>query len=147
MRSATFIIGLTALAVATPANAACVYRGKLNAKTSLAQEYRDAVWVVRAQVQGVQPLPSAGPKAVIYRLRTVTGFKGAPSGHMRLFAYRDSGGFYPTVGGDYLLFLNPPPSDLPRAGMGVVDINYACGQSRPWRAVSPADRHRVATKK
>ncbi|QDZ08684.1 hypothetical protein FPZ24_15420 [Sphingomonas panacisoli] len=144
MRAIPLLLALTALAAAAPAQAACVYRGTANAKTTLAQEYRDATWVVLARVEAVQPLPTGGRGAVIYRLRTVTPFKGVPSAHPRLFAYKDSGGFYPTVGADYLLFLNPPPSDLPRASMGVVDINYACGQSRPWRAVSAADRQRLA---
>ena len=41
---------------------------------------------------------------------------------------------------DYLLFLAPPSRDVPAAVSNVVEVNYACGQSRRWRNVSRADR-------
>ena len=67
---------------------------------------------------------------------------------MDLFTFRDSGGFYldkgaiHDLGGEYLLFLNPLAigRQSPQAARGATEVNYACGQSKPWRDVSAPER-------
>jgi hypothetical protein len=71
---------------------------------------------------------------------------------MQVFTYRDSGGFYldkgmnADLGGIYLLFLDPlfHKESAPDPARGATEVNYACGQSKAWDAVSLADRKRLA---
>lgn len=145
MRTNALAAYLMASIAATPAHALCVYDGQLYAKTTVAQEFRDARWVVVARVEREDVHYGGASNWIIYRLRTVKPFKGAPAKRPRLFTFQDSGGFYPDVGADYLLFLNPPSPEVPSSLGSVVEVNYACGQSRPWRDLSSADR-RILTR-
>ncbi len=142
---------LVALAAAAPARAFCQYGGRMNATTTIAEEYRDARWAVRATILSASNHWGKGDGQdaswVVYRLRIVSRFKGPRAGELRrLFTYRDSGGFYPDIGADYLLFLDPSSQILPRGVRDVVQVNYPCGQSRPWREIRLADRRRLAAR-
>jgi len=141
------VIAAVASLLATPAHALCIYDGKMYAKTSLAQEFRDAKWVVKAKVEaGDYHWANYGPSWTIYTVRVLTRFKGPQVATFRLFTYRDSGGFYLDKGGDpdldvdYLLFLDPATQTLPHSVTNVVQVNYACGQSKRWSDLTPADR-------
>lgn len=131
-----------------PAAAFCSYRGEMYAKTTVAQERRDAKWVVKARIVSADyHWADVGASWTVYQLRVVTRFKGPPGRIVRLFTYRDSGGFYldgnnasPGLGTDYLLFLVPSTQTLPRGIGTVTQVNYACGQSRRWSELSRADR-------
>jgi hypothetical protein len=141
---------LIASVAATPAQALCFYNKKdfLAGKTStttISQEFRDSKWVVRARIEREQRHNSDNDESwVVYDVRPVTSYKGASRSRFRLFTYVDSGGFQPDVGVDYLLFLDPPTQDLPRGVRNVVQVNFSCGQSRPWPDVSRVDRRTLA---
>jgi hypothetical protein len=141
---------LAAATAAAPAGAFCYYGGRMNAKTTVAEEYRDARWAVRATILSADEhwrKDAGGDESwVVYRLRITARFKGPPARGLRLFSFHDSGGFYPDIGGDYLLFLDPPSQILPGGVRHVVQVNYACGQSRPWREIRLADRRRLAAR-
>jgi hypothetical protein len=131
------------------AQALCTYDGVDNAKTTLAQEFRDSKWVVRARVvSAADHLSDTTESWTTYRLELRRVFKGRPPARLRFFTYRDSGGFYMDrpwvnlppghdIGGEYLLFLDPIPPyrGRPAAAKGSVFVNYNCGQSRAWSAV------------
>jgi hypothetical protein len=88
----------------------------------------------------------------LYHLRVVKSFKAKLPSRFTFFTERNSGGFYmdgkdatPDMDGDYLLFLVPltrQPGD-PRASRGALDVNYNCGQSKPWSQVSDEDLRRL----
>lgn len=87
----------------------------------------------------------------LYQVEVVETFGGTAGSTLTVFTRRDSGGFYMDraqkhdVGGEYLLFLNPgDPASLPNQARGAMTVNYNCGQSRPWREVSAADRRTLA---
>ncbi|HST37097.1 MAG TPA: hypothetical protein VLK25_10775 [Allosphingosinicella sp.] len=134
-----------------PAHAYCEYRGVVNARTTLAQEFRDSRWVVRVRVLSARDnwADVEGPWT-IYRLQVLHGYKGRVPRRISFFTERNSGGFYmdrassgPTqhdIGGEYLLFLSPI---RPRRGYRMF-VNYPCGQSRPWAEVGVGDRRRLA---
>jgi len=105
-------------------------------KTTLAQEFADARWVVRAKVMAADDHWSDEDESwTIYHLQVSTAFKGMPPPRIEMFTYRNSGGFYldkamnANLGGEYLLFLNPISSEegLPSAARGIAEVNYACG--------------------
>ncbi|SER17853.1 hypothetical protein [Sphingobium sp. YR768] len=129
------------------AQALCSYGGRLYARTTVAQEYRDARWVVRARVIDGKDWESADTSGTLYRLRLIETFKGKLPASFSFSTERNSGGFYldgasgrPDVGGDYLLFLNPAQAGSagPPSVRSAPRINYSCGQSRHWREVSPS---------
>lgn len=143
------IAALLSLVPLTSAQALCIYRGDLNARTTLAQEFADSDRVVKARVISAT---NGGGEAdggywTLYRLETVRPFKGAMPDRFDLYTERNSGGFYldrdgggPDVGGDYLLFLTPlEPSNRPEAARRAFRVNYSCGQSRRWAEVEAAE--------
>lgn len=130
-----------------PANALCFHDGKLYAKTTLAQEFRESRWVVRARVESAQ-----GPNEwTAYRLKLLRSYKGKLPPHFKYFTTRDSGAFYldrgavPDIGGEYLLFLTlpDPGGETIGAARHATGINYSCGQSKPWREVSLSERNNL----
>lgn len=154
MRELVLTISLAAFAATAPAHALCFYTradfdaGKDRSHTTIPQEFRDSTWVVRAKVLSADYHWSDGKTDswTLYRLRILKTLKGRPVTTLRLFTYRDSGGFYldkgkgPDRGTDYLLFLNPPDQTLPPGLDRVTQINFSCGQSGPWRDVRAKDR-------
>ncbi len=150
------IVAAFALLTKCPANAVCIYKGQMYAKTTLSQEFSDSKWVVRAKVTAADNHLSnylgGDDPWTIYHLRVLASFKGQPPATIELFTYRDSGGFYldkgtkADIGGEYLLFLNPASQDLyvPVAARSATEVNYSCGQSRAWTDVNNADRKGLA---
>lgn len=153
------VASLTAMC-ASPASALCSYKGVDNAQTTVAQEYADSQWVVRARVISAkdgtveQGKPDEGMTYTRYRLEVVHAFKGRPPHRLRFFTERNSGGFYMDraweplprghdLGSEYLLFLNPIPAftGRPTAAVGAAFVNYSCGQSRAWSSVTRPSRH------
>lgn len=138
-------LGVVAVSAA-PAHALCIYHGVDNAKTSVAQEFRDAQWVVRAHVVSADYHWSDEDESwTRYRLKVVQSFKGNLRQRFTFFTMRNSGGFYmdgeggtPDLDGDYLLFLTPRPWPRtdPPAAKGAFWVNYNCGQSKPWSQVT-----------
>ena len=148
-------IALTSLMLfaAARADALCIYKGVDNARTTIRQEYADAQWVVRVRVISATDSEDTGGPWTVYRLQVLRAYKGRPSQRITFFTMRDSGGFYMDrpweplpaghdIGGEYLLFLNPipPHPGLPAAARGAAFVNYSCGQSQVWEAVSVASR-------
>ena len=154
MKCRLFILVLVAAVAGSPAHGLCIYHGVDNAKTTLAQEFRDSRWVVRAKVLSARDRwLDQGDSWTTYELEVVRDYKGAPPKRLRFFTYRDSGGFYMDrpwvdlpaghdIGGEYLLFLDPFPAQrgAPRAAKGAVFVNYTCGVSRRWAEVRQSDR-------
>jgi hypothetical protein len=149
MKPWTFIPAFAlAAAWAGPASALCIYHGVDNAETSIAQEFKDARWVVRAHlVSADDHWQDQGDSWSRYRLKVVETFKGSLPRDFTFFTARDSGGFYMEFGtsadqkGDYLLFLVPwqfRRSD-PAAARGALWVNYNCGRSTSWDKVSRTD--------
>ena len=148
-----FLIGsIAALLAAAPANALCFYTkadfyaGKARSYTSIPQEFRDSRWVVRARVINARYHSTDSDSWTLYTVRVLDRFKGRSTHAMRVFTYRDSGGFYldkgpssPDRANDYLLFLNPATQVLPRGMRNVVQVNFSCGQSRPWKELTRTD--------
>jgi hypothetical protein len=129
------------------ASALCFHDGKLYAQTTLAQEFRESRWVVRARVETAQ-----GPNEwTMYRLKLLRSYKGTLPQHFKYFTMRDSGSFpldrgpLPDIGAEYLLFLAAPDTGDERipAARHATGINCSCGQSKPWRDVSPSERNEL----
>lgn len=152
MRIVFLISSIAALLAAAPANALCFYTkadfyaGKARSYTTIAQEFRDSRWVVRARAVSARYNSADGDSWTLYTVRVLDRFKGPSIRTMRVFTYRDSGGFYldkgldtPDRANDYLLFLNPATQVLPRGVRNVVQVNFNCGQSKPWKELSRAD--------
>lgn len=140
---------LTACSIAAwsaPAEALCIYHGIDNAKTSLAQEFRDSQWVVRAHVVSADYHWSDEDESwVLYRLKVVTSYKGKLGSRFTFFTERNSGGFYmdsdgagPDLDRDYLLFLVPNgrSNTGPASAKFALWVNYNCGQSKSWAEVT-----------
>lgn len=135
---------LSAAIVASDAHALCIYEGIFSAQTTLAQEFKDSAWVVRAKVVGAFDNYAPENSWTTYRLNVLQAFSGNPPERLILFTFRDSGGFYldegpdHNIGAQYLLFLNPnrPSTAKPSAMNGTVSVNYSCGQSKLWSNVS-----------
>lgn len=137
------------------ARALCIYHGKLYAKTSLEQEFRDATVVVRGVVvssKNIYPSDDSDDSdpGVLYRVKVEQSFKGKPPAMLTDYTERNSGGFYLDLGTEYLLFLNPITPKAEREfpswkknAPDALTVNYNCGQSRPWGEVSAEDRRRL----
>ena len=151
-RFAPWLIAATlSLTVAPAAQAVCIYRGELYARTTVQQEFADAPLVVRARLLSAV---SGGPTDdldpwTVYRLEVFSTFKGDPPREISVFTERNSGGFYmdrggegPDIGQEYLLFLQPRDSarPTPAAGRGAMVVNYSCGRSGRWQDVDRAAR-------
>ncbi|MFN3668176.1 MAG: hypothetical protein ACK4VY_02635 [Brevundimonas sp.] len=141
------------------AHAWCEYRGQLDARTTIAREFADSPWVVRARVVSATDNWTDGSLGAdeepwtLYRVRVVERFKGEPPAEVSVLTFRDSGGFYmdrgaraPDIGGEYLLFLQPTRDSpwLPDAARGGTVVNYSCGRSMRWAETSAADRGELA---
>ncbi|MDG5493741.1 hypothetical protein [Niveispirillum sp. BGYR6] len=132
-----------------PAHAFCLYHGVFSAKTTIAQEFADSKWVVRARVIAADYHWSDEDDSwTLYKLETVESFKGKLPAKFTFFTYRDSGGFYmdaeggtPDLAGEYLLFLipRPWPKTDPSAAKNALWVNYNCGQSKAWPKVTPEE--------
>ena len=138
--------------LAAPAQAFCSYKGQMYAETTLAQEFADSPLVVRATVISAdQHWSDEDDSWTIYHLKVSSAFKGGLRPRVDLFTFRNSGGFYldkgatPDLGGEYLLFLDPghDRADFPKAARGAMWVNYACGQSKAWEEVTPAERQQL----
>jgi hypothetical protein len=125
-----------------PLHALCIYKGQLNAKTTLRQEFEGARWVVRAKVADqqthwVNDQDSYEDSWTIYQLKIDAVFKGTPPPDLRLFTFQNSGGFYLDVApNEYLLFFNPveKTSEYPDEAKGAFEVNYpaasrGCGRT------------------
>ena len=79
---------------------------------------------------------------------SLPAFKGSPPARLDMFTYRDSGGFYldkgtaHDLGGEYLLFLDPIGNahTVPALARTATEVNYSCGQSKVWDAVTSSER-------
>ena len=136
---------------ALKANALFIYQGKLYAKSTFEQEFRDSTLVVEAKVISSRDTFEDDEPGVIYRINIERWFKGKTPAVIEDFSARDSGGFYLNVGTDYLLFLNPISDEEAAANPSwrkvapdAMMVNYNCGQSRPWAQVTPKDRQKLA---
>ena len=158
----TPLLVAAALALTGPAtaHALCIYKGELYATTTIPQEFADSRWVVRARVTAqTDSWADAGPDYdedpwTTYRIEVVEVFKGDAPRQMTVFTERNSGGFYLEPSGsrfdpnlDYLLFLNPTDvrTGYPPEAPGTVQVNYNCGQSKPWHQVPASDRNALLT--
>ncbi|GAA0735996.1 MULTISPECIES: hypothetical protein [Sphingomonas] len=139
----------------SPASALCIYRGADNAKTTIAQEFRDSRWVVRAHVVSVDYHWSDEDESwTLYRLKVVKSYKGNLTTRFTFFTERNSGGFYmdgndggPDLDRDYLLFLTPQAfgKGQPASARGALWVNYNCGQSKVWNEVTAREAAELAT--
>jgi hypothetical protein len=136
---------------ALTADALCIYGGRLYAKTTLEQEFRDSAVVIEAKVISSRDTFEDDEPGVVYRINIERWFKGTTPGVIEDFSERDSGGFYLNVGTDYLLFLNPISDEEAAANPSwrnaapdAMMVNYNCGQSRPWANVALEDRRKLA---
>jgi len=156
MRLARTIFTALALAGAPlcAAHSLCVYHGQLYAETTLQEEFSDSKWVVHVKVLSADDHWSdEGDSWTIYHVEVLNSYKDGPRRRIDLFTYRNSGGFYldkgmsNDLGGEYLLFLNPIDSEArrPPAAKGAAEVNYACGQSKLWAQVDPAELRRLKT--
>ena len=146
-----------AMGAATQAEAVCMYRGVLYAKSTITGEFRESSLVIKGtvienyEVETTQE-ENAIDDYVIARIRVDAVMKGDVGREVLLISRRNSGGFYIDPGVQYLLFLDPPVragwskgyrrhqvaplQTLPRPRY----VNNACGQSVPWAEVSPEKR-------
>ena len=132
-----------------PTSALCIYHGVDNAKTSIAREFRDSKWVVRAHVVSADYHWSDEDESwALYRLKVVKSYKGKLRTQFTFFTERNSGGFYldgsggaPDFNNDYLLFL--VSDDWSKAGRpfakDALRVNYNCGQSKVWNEVTASE--------
>lgn len=146
------IAAALSLAPLSAAQAHCEYRGELNARTTLAQEFEHARQVVRVRVLSSKsswPDNGRDEPSTLYEVEVQEAFKGALTRRLTLFTFRNSGGFYmdrgpaPDIGGEYLLFLDPAPAWMSAAARGAAIVHYSCGQSRSWDEVGPAAREEL----
>lgn len=148
------VIAATFLIMAAPASAVCIYHGKENVRTTLEQEFVDSPWVVRARVivYHEKDAPDGYP-GVHYRLKIVENFKDNLPTEFDFYTPRDSGGFYmgspesqSASDGSYLLFLIEFPylPGNPTIARHAFFVNYACGQSKRWDALSSSERSELA---
>jgi hypothetical protein len=127
--------------------AVCIYDGKLYAKTTIEQEFKDASLVIRAKVVSSRVISIADHEedtGVLYQVKIDQLIKGRASGSIAYYSRRDSGGFYLDADVEYLLFLQPiSVTEWAHDRPGAMVVNYSCGQSRPWSQVSRPDRDRL----
>ena len=151
-----FVLFILSGLVSTPAaSALCIYKGKMYAKTTIGEEFRDSKWVVRVRVLAANSQWKDYTTDVpwtIYSLSVVQSFKGEAPSQITMFTFRDSGGFYldkgmsPDIGGEYLLFLDSLTinSDIPKEAYQSTEVNYSCGQSKPWSEVSASEKQELS---
>ena len=146
------VVGLSIVAFALEAKALCIYHGRLYAKTTLEQEFRDSALIVRASVISSRDTFEDDEPGVVYSIKIDHWYKGKSPIAIKDFSERDSGGFYLEVGSEYLLFLNPISNERAaenpnwkRVAPDAMMVNYSCGQSRPWADVPPIDRPKLET--
>lgn len=142
------------LAGSEPASALCIYHGVDNAKTSIAREFRDSKWVVRAHVVSADYHWSDEDESwTFYRLKVIKSYKGKLRPRFTFFTERNSGGFYmdgpggvPDLDRDYLLFLIPDgsPKGHQAFAKSALSVNYNCGQSKVWNEVTAHDALELA---
>jgi hypothetical protein len=151
-RLAIFVVsGAIVGALANPCFALCIYNGRLYAKTTIAQEVRDSKWVVRAKlISADNHWSDEDDSWTLYHVQTIRSYKGRAPHRLAVFTYRDSGGFYldkgtsNDLGGEYLLFLIPAIQKLPPSARGASQVNYSCGQSKPWAEVTEPQAQALA---
>lgn len=150
-----FVAAILMITWSAPASALCIYHGVDNAKTTIAQEFRDSRWVVRAHVVSADYHWSDEDESwTLYRLKVVKSYKGKLPKRFTFFTERNSGGFYmdgdggvPNLDRDYLLFLVPggwPKASHPSA-KGALWVNYNCGQSKVWSEVTAHETAQLDT--
>lgn len=158
MKGVSIVTAMAVCSASPAAHALCSYNGVDNAKTTIAQEFGDSRWVVRAKVLAASDHFSDEEDSwTLYRIEVLRVYKGHPPKHLLFFTFRNSGGFYMDrawvrlpaghdIGGEYLLFLNPWPhrNDLPAQAKNAVFVNYSCGLSAQWAKVTLTDRERLA---
>lgn len=151
-RLAGVLLVLSAATSCPLASALCIYKDKMNAKTTVNEEFRDSKWVIKARVVDADyHWSDDNPSWTLYRLAVVKSFKDQPPDQLTMFTFRDSGGFFldkgmsPDLGGEYLLFLAPISinSDVPKLAYHSTEVNYSCGQSKPWAEVSPSEKEEL----
>jgi hypothetical protein len=105
---------------------------------------------VRAKVISRRDTFDDDEPGVVYSIKIDHWFKGKTPTIIKDFSERDSGGFYPDVGSEYLLFLNPISDEQAaenptwkRVAPDAMMVNYSCGQSRPWANVPLKDRQNL----
>lgn len=159
MTKKIFINFILFVTLISPAHSFCHYRGVDYAKTTIAQEFTDSKWVVRAKLIAADYHWSDEDDSwTLYKLETMESYKGNLPMKFTLFTERNSGGFYlneergsPDLGSEYLLFLTPSPwpETDPPAAKGALSINYSCGQSKSWSKVTQteADELQVLAKR
>ena len=154
------LLAVSSFTICSAANALCVYKGKMYAKTTVGEEFRDSKWVVKARVLAANSQWEGYTTDVpwtIYSLAVVQSFKGHAPDHITMFTFRDSGGFpldkgiSPNIGGEYLLFLNPVTADpdfseqaFPKEAYQSTEVNYSCGQSKPWSEVNASEKQELS---
>jgi len=147
MRIALF---LSSLLLSAPAHAVCT-------TATLERDYRDADVVVHALVTAetfvaddeITPAFRARwgdySPVTLHRLRVIEIFKGRPGPTINLFETVDSGRFGVELGADYLLFFSyhRPYRGRGSAARGAMYIRHTCGQTKRWKAVTPAEAAKV----
>jgi hypothetical protein len=145
------LLVLAGVGSSNSAMALCSHNGVLYAKTTLAQEFREANWVARVRVVSAASWQSRDGWGTTYRLMRVRSYKGELQESFNFSTERNSGGFYldkganPDIGGEYLMFLVPYPrkTNGPPAVRKSLWVNYACGQSRAWSEVPETERRQL----
>lgn len=150
MRLIHQVCGMLLALAGSPVHALC-------SGATVDQEYREADVVVRATVTSSmrldddEPTPAVtarwgeNPYVELHRLRVTKVFKGRPGPTINLFQEVTSARFPVDLAGDYLIFLNyhRPHAGRGSAARGAMYVRYACGQSKLWREVRPADLSRL----
>jgi hypothetical protein len=141
---ASILTGCVAVSTAAPSHALCVYEDHLYAKTTLAQEFHDADLVIRGRVTSLRYFPGIDKSDTDPLdqdiVESIQVFKGKSPPKVVYYTAHNSGGFYLDRGKDYLFFLTPTPVGLfGRGEPAGFQINYSCGQSKPWSEVSASD--------
>lgn len=145
MKSVLLVLaGLVVGCSAQSANAVCIYHGKLYAKTIVSREFKDSPLVVRARLFSSKIIPGDDSKDTDDTdediLSVVKLFKGKSPEKLFYYSEHNSGMFPIDAGKDYLLFLSPVPAGAyGKTSPAGFNVNYECGQSKPWDQVTPLD--------
>ena len=152
IRLPVLLAAISWLSAPTTAQALCEYRGQLYAKTTLAQEFDNSRWVVRARVTRERTYRDcADCPGRLYDLEVVIRYKGDLPHKFTYYTPQNSGAFYldqgqAAIGTEWLLFLNAGQwgvSDSAAARLAT-RINYNCGQSAEWRTINARERARLS---
>jgi hypothetical protein len=141
----SWLVALALTLSASSANALCIYKGNLYAKTTLAQEFEDSSIVIRGKVlselRRYFSNEKDGDLGVLNQIRVEQVFKGKAPAVVRYYTAVNSGGFYLDKGEDYLLFLNPIARiEWKKVAPRAMLVNYNCGQSRLWAQIPGNDK-------